>query len=322
MLMVQHKAPHREWAPGPAHVADFAHAEIPEPATLLDDYANRSDAARQATMRISQDMRLVQDLKVFAPDSQYGQRFLGLMDEDAKSRWIAAYAAENAAFQAVNLKGDDLVRWKYQRYIKDYLRCIQSVDDGVGRLLDYLEVSGLEENTVVVYSSDQGFYLGEHGWFDKRFMYEESLRTPLLVRWPGVTEQGNVESRIVSNLDLAETFLDIAGEEIPEDMQGRSLVPLLRGELPSDWRQSFYYHYYEGPPAVHTVAQHYGVTDGRYKLIHFYQLGQWELFDLETDPHELRSVYNEAEFAEVQTRLTNELGRLREELLVESNEPH
>lgn len=321
MLMVQHKAPHREWQPGPEHVGDLADVDVPEPATLFDNYANRSDAAKQATMRISEDMRLVQDLKVFEPDSQYGERLLGLMDDDARERWIAAYADENEEFEAANLEGDDLVRWKYQRYIKDYLRCIASVDDGVGRLLDYLERAGLADDTVVIYSSDQGFYLGEHGWFDKRFMYEQSLRTPLIAKWPGVTPAGRVEERIVSNLDFAETFLEIAGVTVPDDMQGRSLAPLLRGETPPDWRESFYYHYYEGPPAVHTVAKHYGVTDGRYKLIHFYDLDQWELFDLQTDPHELRSVYGQAEYADVQRRLNEELGRLRTELQVTSNDP-
>ena len=189
----------------------------------------------------------------------------------------------------------EIVQWKYQRYVKDYLRCVKSVDDCVGRVLDYLEEANLDDNTVVIYSSDQGWYLGEHGWFDKRWMYEESLKTPLLVRWPGVVEAGSTNDAIVSNLDFAETFLDVAGLDVPSDMQGRSLVPILRGHTPEDWRTTFYYHYYENPGA-HNVARHYGVTDGTHKLIRYYALegekiNDWEMFDLSKDPNELNSVY-------------------------------
>jgi arylsulfatase A-like enzyme len=245
---------------------------------------------------------------------------LGLMNDDERKAWLDAYTAENEAFWANPPIGQDLVRWKYQRYIKDYLRTVRSVDDNVGRLLDYFDESALADNTVVLFASDQGFYLGEHGWFDKRFMYEQSLRTPFLVRWPGEAKAGAIEERIVSNVDFAQTFLELAGAEAPADMQGRSLVPLLRGALPDDWRKSFYYHYYEGPPAVHTVAEHYGVTDGRYKLIHFYKLDQWELFDLASDPDELKSVYGQPELAEVQSRMLAELHRLRSELQVTDND--
>jgi arylsulfatase A-like enzyme len=204
------------------------------------------------------------------------------------------------------------------------LRCVKSVDDGIGRVLDYLDHSGLADNTVVIYSSDQGWYLGEHGWFDKRWMYEESLKTPLLVRWPGVVEAGSVNSDIVSNLDFAETFLDIAGVGVPNDMQGRSLVSILQGETPSDWRETFYYHYYENPGA-HNVARHYGVTDGRYKLMHLYALegeriDDWELFDLREDPNELDSVYGDPEYAKVQASLEGELKRLREKFRVPPDE--
>ena len=195
-----------------------------------------------------------------------------------------------------NLTEKEIFQWQYQRYVKDYLRCVKSVDDGVGRILDYLDETGLAKNTVVIYSSDQGWYLGEHGWYDKRWMYEESLLTPLLVRWPGTIEPKSTNGDIVSNLDFAETFLDLAGVEVPADMQGESLVPLFKGKTPNDWRKSFYYHYYEFP-GPHDVARHYGVTNGRLKLIHYYQLGEWELFDLEQDPNELKSEYDNPEYA-------------------------
>lgn len=314
MLMVQHKAPHREWSPNSNHLNDFTGQTLPEPKTLFDDYKNRADAARQATMRIADQLTLDSDLKVYDPDSKFGRVMLNRMSDAERNAWIEAYAAENKAFLADPPTGDDLVRWKYQRYIKDYLRTVRSVDDNIGRLLDYLDESGLADNTIVLFASDQGFYLGEHGWFDKRFMYEESLRTPFLVRWPGVAKPGGVEKRIVSNLDFAETFLDLAGVAVPADMQGRSITPLLRGDAPKDWRTSFYYHYYEGPPAEHSVAEHYGVTDGRYKLIHYYKLNQWELFDLETDPDEMQSVYDRPEYADEQARMAEELKRLRHEL--------
>ena len=321
MLMVQHKAPHREWSPGPAHVNDFAGTTLPEPATLFDDYGNRADAARLATMRIATDLKPDSDLKLYDPASPYGKQMLGLMSEAERRTWLDAYAKENDSFRANPPTGKELVRWKYQRYVKDYLRTVRSVDDNLGRLLDYLDASALADNTVLLLASDQGFYLGEHGWFDKRFMYEQSLRTPFIVRWPGTAKPGGVEERIVSNLDFAETFLELANISAPADMQGRSLVPLLRAAAPDDWRKSFYYHYYEGPPAEHTVAKHYGVTDGRYKLIHFYKLDQWELFDLVSDPDELKSVYGQPELAEVQSRMMAELRRLRSELQVTANEP-
>jgi arylsulfatase A-like enzyme len=321
MLMVQHKSPHREWSPSPKHVGDRADEKIPEPKTLFDDYSNRADAAKQATMRIADDMRLQEDLKVYDPESDYGKLMNKRMSAAEQAAWNAAYEKENKEFAAANLEGEALVRWKYQRYMKDYLNTVQSVDDSVGELLDYLDNSGLAENTVVIYASDQGFYLGEHGWFDKRFMYEQSLRTPFLVRWPQVAKAGSVDERIVSNVDFAQTFLELAGVEAPADMQGRSLVTLLKGEQPDDWRKTFYYQYYEGPPAEHSVAEHYGVTDGRYKLIHYHQLNQWELFDLATDPDEMQSVYGQPDYAGHRQRLTDELKRLRSELDVTSNAP-
>jgi arylsulfatase A-like enzyme len=319
LLMVQHKAPHREWAPGPAQLRGAVDQPIPEPATLFDNYENRAEPARLATMRISEHMTL-EDVKALA-DSPHSRWIQGLMSDEERAVWNAYYSPVQEAFAAEPPVGEALVRWKYQRYMHDYLRCVQSVDDSVGRLLDYLDEAGLADDTVVVYASDQGFYLGEHGWFDKRFMYEQSLRTPLVVRWPPVTAPGSVEGRITSNVDFAETFLELAGVEPPADMQGRSLVPLLRGEAPDDWRTSFYYHYYEGPPAVHTVSEHYGVTDGRYKLIHFYKIDQWELFDLVDDPDELQTVYGRPTYAAVRARLEQELERLRGELEVTSDDP-
>jgi arylsulfatase A-like enzyme len=214
------------------------------------------------------------------------------------------------------LKGKDLVRAKYQEYMRDYLACVAGVDENVGRLLQYLKDNDLEDNTVVMYSADQGFYLGEHGWFDKRFMYEESFRTPLLAKWPGVIQAGSVNQDLVQNIDFAETFLDMAKTEIPSDMQGKSLVPIMKGETPSDWRESLYYHYYEYPTG-HRVRRHEGVTTGRYKLIRFYGLDvpngeEWELYDLERDKNEVRNEYSNPEYASVVANMKTELQDLRE----------
>ncbi|RUL84897.1 sulfatase family protein [Tautonia sociabilis] len=305
LVMCQHKAPHRDWQPGPKYLDKYKDGPIAEPATLFDDYQGRGTAAKSQEMTI-RDTLTPQDLKFTTPRN---------LSPEQLERWQAAYGPENEEFAELGLSGDDLVRWKYQRYIKDYLRCIDSVDESVGRILDYLDEAGLADNTIVVYSSDQGFYLGEHGWFDKRWMYEESLRTPLLVRWPGVVEPGSESSRMVSNLDFAETFLDAAGVPIPNDMQGRSLVPLLRGEEPIDWRSRFYYHYYEYP-GPHSVHRHYGVRTDRYKLIRFYNLDEWELYDLARDPNELRSCYDDPQYADVRAELTAELSRLRADLAV------
>lgn len=305
VLMAQHKAPHRSWDPAPQYLSKYNDRDIPEPETLFDDYATRGTAARTQDMSIEKTLT-ARDLKFEFPAE---------LTAEQRALWEAAYGPENRAFEEANLQGDDLVRWKYQRYIKDYLRCIASVDDSVGQILDYLDESGLAENTVVVYASDQGFYLGEHGWFDKRWMYEESLRTPLIVRWPDVTAPGSTCDAIVSNLDFAETFLDIAGVEVPPDMQGLSLVPLLKGETPADWRSSFYYQYYEFP-AVHSVQKHYGVRTDRHKLIYFHELDEWELYDLEQDPNELNNVYGNPDYAEVVDQLKAELTRLRAELKV------
>ncbi|MEQ8765743.1 MAG: sulfatase-like hydrolase/transferase [Planctomycetota bacterium] len=300
LLCLQHKAPHREWAPGPDHLTTYDDTTIPEPETLFDDWSGRASPASRQTMSI-RDHLSQRDLKLVPP---------GNLTEEQLATWNAAYGPKNLAFEEASLTGRDLVRWKYQRYIKDYLRCVASVDDGIGRVLDYLDESGLSENTIVVYTSDQGFYLGDHGWYDKRWMYEESLRTPLIVRWPGITPQGSKDDHLVMNLDFAQTILEAAGVEAPTDMQGESLVPLLRGESPSDWRDAIYYHYYEFP-AVHSVRRHCGVRTDRFKLIHYYQEGEWELFDLRADPNEMKSVHAHADYAEVRAGLEARLEELR-----------
>ncbi|WP_153555302.1 sulfatase family protein [Roseimaritima sediminicola] len=305
MLIYQHKAPHRNWMPGPDHLNDFDDVTIPEPDTLFDDYSGRTSPARNQTMTIAEHLS-PHDLKLVP------QRRL---NEEQTKVWNEAYEEKNRKFREANLTGKDLVRWKYQRYVKDYLRCVQSVDDNVGRVLDYLDESGLAENTIVVYTSDQGWYLGEHGWYDKRWMYEESFRTPLMVRWPGKIQPGSTSDQMVMNLDFAPTLLDAAGLEVPEDMQGKSFVPVLDGSQEGSFRDAVYYHYYEFP-GPHSVAKHYGVRTDRYKLIHFYDVGTWELFDLEKDPKELTSVYDAPQYAEVQADLKEKLKELREQYQV------
>ncbi|MBI4891849.1 MAG: sulfatase [Acidobacteria bacterium] len=290
-LMCHHKAPHRNWQPGPKYAHLFDGQTIPEPDNLFDDYAHRSEAAHRARMRVGENMNR-NDVKTDFPPG---------------------------------LKGNDLRRWAYQLYIKDYLRCVQSVDDNVGRLLDYLKAENLEQDTIVIYTSDQGFFLGDHGWFDKRFMYEESLRMPFLMRYPREIKPGGLNRDMVLNLDFAETFLDYAGLKVPADMQGRSFRQNLRGRTPKDWRKSMYYRYWMHLTNDHYVAAHYGVRTHTHKLIYYYgkPLGatgtgkeitppEWELFDLKSDPREMRSVYGEAEYAKVQADLTKEMARLQE----------
>lgn len=307
LLMCQHKAPHRRWEPALDKLSKSDDVKFPEPDTLFDDYSGRGKAEHSQDMMIASTMDDY-DLKLTPP---------GDLNPEQRKIWDAYYEPLNGVFRKANLQGKELVRWKYQRYLHDYLACIESVDDSVGKILDYLKESGLDKNTIVVYMSDQGFYLGEHGWFDKRWIFEESLRTPFVVRWPGVVRPGSINRNLVSNLDIAETMLEVAGVSPPSEMQGRSLVPILKGKTPRDWRKAFYYHYYEYP-GDHDVARHYGVVTDRYKLVHFYEpkFDYWELFDLKTDPEELKSVYGSPEYAKVQIELKLKLARLRAELKV------
>ena len=317
LLMCQHKAPHRSWMPAPEDLDLFAGETLPEPATLFDDYATRGDAARQQEMEIDRHMYFYYDLKVppTDPDAElegpdrWTAEAMKRLDPEQRERFLAAFADENEAFRAANLEGRELVRWKYQRYLKNYLRCVAGVDRSVARLLDWLDENDLSDETVVIYASDQGFYLGEHGWYDKRFMYEPSLRMPLLVRWPGGAAPGSRDAHLVQNLDLAPTFLELAGVPVPAEMQGASLVPLLSGEEPADWRQVAYYEYFER--GIHNVAVHRGVRTTRHKLIHFHELDQWELYDLHTDPEELQNRHGDPELSAVQAELEAELERLR-----------
>jgi arylsulfatase A-like enzyme len=310
MLMFQHKAPHRNWQPGPKYLTMYDDVEIPEPETLWDDYSTRASPASKQAMTIARHLNS-SDLKLRTP---------GGLTSEQKAAWEKAYGPKNEAFKKANLTGKALVKWKYQRYAKDYLRCVASVDDNLGRVLNYLDETGLAKNTVVIYTSDQGWYLGEHGWFDKRWMYEESFKTPLMVRWPGVIKPGSKNRDFVSNLDFAETFLEIAGAKVPEDMQGRSLVPVFKDETPADWRKTMYYHYYEYPGA-HSVRRHYGVRTATHKLIYYYQEKEWELFDLSADKNELKNLYSDPKQASRIGELKEELSRLRTQYQVPEEDP-
>lgn len=309
MLMIQHKAPHRSWDPYIEHYEKFRNREFPYPDNFDDDYSNRGTAAKEQDMTIEKTLNS-QDLKLSPPGSW------NTFTDRQKEEWKKMFDSRKTEFEAVKDDPVALKRWKYQCYMKDYLSCVSAVDESIGKVSKYLEDTGLDKNTVFIYCSDQGFYLGEHGWFDKRFMYEESFKTPLIVRWPGVIKPGSVNGDIVSNVDLAPTFLEMAGAKIPDDMQGRSLVPILKGEKPADWRKSIYYHYYEFP-AVHSVKRHEGVYDGRFKLIHFYNnIDEWELYDLESDPNEMRNIFNDPKNAKEIERLETELEHLKKDLKV------
>ncbi|TBL79165.1 DUF4976 domain-containing protein [Paenibacillus thalictri] len=289
MLMCHHKAPHRPWQPAPKYADLYEDVLIPEPDTFDDDYSNRASAAGAARMRIDRDLQK-KDVKADPPE--------GLTPQQLKS-------------------------WKYQRYIKDYLRCVASIDESVGMLLDLLDEEGIADNTIVVYTSDQGFFLGDHGWFDKRFMYEESLRMPLLIRYPQEIQAGSICTDMVLNLDFASSFLDAAGVPVPEEMQGSSIRPIWNGETPEDWRTSMYYRYWMHLSG-HYIYAHYGIRTHQYKLIYYYAdaLGtsgsidepkppEWELFDLERDPCEMSNVYHDPEYREIAARLTDELHALQ-----------
>ncbi len=327
MLMYLHKAPHRPWWPTPEKFKEFYGKEFPIPETLFDDYSNRGSAAKTAEMNLLTHMKYVYDTKVWpetiasmgkvtpeVPDlvnafnNQYNRAteeqkahlkpFLDAISKDFEENWPSMNDREKMI-------------WKYQRYMQDYLACISSVDDNVGRVLDYLDENELSENTLVVYTSDQGFYLGEHGWFDKRFIYDESFKTPLLIRWPNKIKPGITNEEMVQNLDFAQTFLEAAQIEIPDDMQGESLMPLLTSNEEKWTRDAVYYHYYEYP-AEHQVMRHYGIVTTDYKLAHFYyDVDEWELYDRKKDPQEMNNVYSDPAYAEVVKELKIRLEELR-----------
>lgn len=310
LLMCQHKAPHRNWAPAFRHF-DMFPEDVPEPETLFDNYDGRSSLLKENEMSIRDHFFWGHDMK-FNGENQFPEVFKGRlpngeyrrMTDAQKKVWDAKYEPENQAFikkmRAGELSADEIVRWKYQRYIKDYLKCVQAVDDSVGTLLKYLDDNDLAKNTIVIYSSDQGFYLGEHGWYDKRWMFEESLQMPFVIRWPGMLQPGTESKALIQNIDYGPTFLDAAGVEVPAEMQGRSLVPLLAdaGDAPADWRDAIYYAYYENA-AVHAVPIHDGVRSERYKLMFFPRGRQWQLFDLQEDPQEMKSVHGDPAYATV-----------------------
>ncbi len=333
-LLVHHKAPHRNWKSDLKYLDLYEDIDFPLPETFYDDYKTRCDAARTQEMRIDDDMTLVYDLKVDElktiepyknePNLKSWENLMERMTPEQYEAWYNAYHPKNQKFIDEKLTGDDLLRWKFQRYIKDYLRCIKSIDDEVGRLIAYLEKEGLMDNTIIVYTSDQGFYMGEHGWFDKRFMYEESFRTPLIIRYPEKIKAGSVCDALVQNLDYAPTYLALAGIDKPEFMEGTSLTPLFSGETPANWREYLYYHYYDYP-AVHQVRRHDGVRDNRYKLIHFYgepnkkdkPINCNELYDLQNDPNELNNLFGNPDYSEITDRLQKRLDKFRTDLKID-----
>jgi arylsulfatase A-like enzyme len=305
-LMLHHKAPHRPWEPDEKNRALFAQRTIPEPATLFDDYKTRPAALPENAQTVANDLTR-RDLKLTPPEE---------LKQPERNKWLNtkpdAVEVAGADGSMKTLTGEALVHWKYQRYMQDYLACVQGVDDNIGRVLDYLEATGLARNTVVFYTADNGFFLGDNGMYDKRFMYEPSLRVPLLVRGPGV-KAGAVSELFALNNDYAPTFLDLAGLPVPADMQGRSLLPLLRGETPADWRTSMYYRYYHDP-GDHNTRAHYGVRTVSHKLIHYWKKDAWEMFDLKSDPAELRNIAGDEKEAARLGELKTELARLRKEL--------
>ena len=320
-----HKAPHREWLPAERHYKEYTQKTFKEPSTLFDDYEGRTKAAHEAEMNLLKHMNWAGDSKIYPEvmdelgipetansDKAAFQREVGAMNAEQRAKWDAVYGPMNEQFKKdyPKMSQTDKMKWRYQRYMQDYLGSIASVDEGVGKVLDYLEESGLAENTIVIYTSDQGFYLGEHGWFDKRFIYNESFKTPLLVKWPNVIKPGTTNTQMVQNLDFAQTILAAAQVEAPSDMQGENLIPLFKGKT-ENFREAVYYHYYEYP-AVHMVKRHYGIVTEDYKLIHFYDdVDEWELLDRKKDPKELKNVIDDPSYAKVLTKLHKDLADLR-----------
>jgi arylsulfatase A-like enzyme len=328
LLFYLHKAPHREWLPAERHLEEFTQRSFPEPATLFDDYSGRGRAAKEAEMNLLKHMNWSGDSKIYPKvmrelgipgtsnwDTLAFSREVGRLNPKQLANWTRSYDRVNASLKASfpSMDEKEKMQWRYQRYMQDYLGTIRAVDENVGRVLDYLEANNLMDNTLIVYTSDQGFYLGEHGWFDKRFVYDESFKTPLLVAWPGKVAPGSKSTEMVQNLDYAQTFLDAAGISAPADMQGESLLPLLTGK-PEQWtRDAVYYHYYEYP-AVHMVKRHYAIVTEEYKLVHYYyDVDEWELIDRVKDPQELRNVYQDPAYAPVVAELHRKLVELRKQ---------
>ncbi|BDD02053.1 sulfatase [Persicobacter psychrovividus] len=326
-VLYHQKAPHREWLPAERHYKKYTKRTFKEPTTLFANNEGRGTAAQTAEMNILSHMNWAGDSKIspealeamgIDENSDWGieawEKNLGRMNKQQRASWDATYQPiiEDFKSKYPTMSKEQLTKWRYQRYMQDYLACIASVDEGVGRVLDYLDQNNLAENTIVVYTSDQGFYLGENGWFDKRFMYEQSLRTPLLMRYPKEVEAGQKSDALVQNLDFAPTFLDYAGINIPTDIQGKSFRKVLNQE-DENFRDAVYYTYYEYP-SIHMVKRHYGIRTHRYKLIHFYyDVDQWELYDLSADPDEQTNVYNSPEYAEIKEQLHQQLTDLRKE---------
>ena len=316
-LFIHHKAAHRNWLPELKYLSEYEDQTFELPENFYDDYHNRT-AAASAEMSILKHMDIMYDTKMLSEkdDSRLKAtylKFISRMTDEERAQYDAFYSPLIQEFYKTKPQGKELAEWKYQRYMRDYAKVIKSLDDNVGRVLDYLDEKGLSDNTLVVYTSDQGFYMGEHGWFDKRFMYEESMHTPLIMRLPrGLNKRGDIP-QLVQNIDYAPTFLELAGVSVPEDMQGVSLVPLLKGESPDDWRHSLYYHFYEYP-AEHAVKRHYGVRTERYKLIHFYNdIDVWELYDLKEDPSEMNNLYGRERTEEITRQLKDELKTLQQQ---------
>ena len=313
-VLYHNTAPHRNWVASPKHMALYEDTTFIPPASFFDNYEGRGTAAREQEMQIDGHAMWDWDFKLMVdPDGKptgFERSVLGGLTPEQKVRWMEVYEPIYKDFHEKKPKGKDLALWKYNRFIKDYLKVVRSVDDGVGDVLDYLKKSGLDKNTIVIYTSDQGFFLGEHGWFDKRFMYEESFRTPLLMKYPPEIKPGTVVDKMVQNLDFASTFLDYAGVEIPKEIQGESFRKIASGKK-SEWRDAVYYTFYEYP-AEHAVKRHHGIRTDRYKLIHFYyDVDEWELYDLQNDPQEMKSVYNDPAYAEAQKTMHAKLIEIR-----------
>lgn len=346
-MLYYHKAPHRNWMPAQRHLGYYDDHIFPEPDNLFDDYSGRGRAAKEQEMSIAKNLWPQWDLKVMT-EEDFGKSYAELedtgnanmddvkrandqgnsysqmkgayerMNKEERKHWNEAYAQRIAEYKSMQgrVSEEEMTSWKYQQYMKDYCAVVKGVDENVGRLLDYLKSIGELDNTLIIYTSDQGFYLGEHGWFDKRFMYEESFTSPMLMRLPGAIKAGRTSKAFAMNIDLAPTILDYAGVEIPSDIQGRSLRPVVEneGKAPEGWRTAVYYHYYEYP-SWHSVKRHYGIRTERYKLIHFYNdVDEWELYDLKKDPKEMKSVYDDPEYASVRDSMHKQLEQLQIEV--------